>query len=175
VQIPSRFLLLGLFVIGSEWLGGCATSAVFQHPWPKSEIDMPVSLAPGVVKTTEFRVINDLYYIMLQADGVLPHEEMMCGMGLFNGPSQRQYYHCNDDDPSLRADWKVLDEDRAVKHGSSPLDGYGKWSKTIKIKVLGDFVGEAGKKYVVEVEFTKDGTALNAANPHLIVVLYKYH
>ena len=40
-------------------------------------------------------------------------------------------------------------------------------------KFLGSFVGELGKKYVVEVKFTKDGTPLNIANPHLIVIKHK--
>jgi len=40
-------------------------------------------------------------------------------------------------------------------------------------KFLGSFVVELGKKYVVEVKFTKDGTPLNIANPHLIVIKHK--
>jgi hypothetical protein len=36
-------------------------------------------------------------------------------------------------------------------------------------------MGESGKKYVVEVKFTKDGTPLNVANPHLIVILVRKH
>jgi acyl-homoserine lactone acylase PvdQ len=36
-------------------------------------------------------------------------------------------------------------------------------------KFLGSFPGEAGKKFVVKAKFTRDGTPLNVANPHLIV------
>jgi hypothetical protein len=36
-------------------------------------------------------------------------------------------------------------------------------------RYLGKFVGEANKKYVVEVKFTKDGTPLKDFNPRLIV------
>ena len=35
---------------------------------------------------------------------------------------------------------------------------------------MGSFGLQSGKKYVVQVHFTKDGTALNTANPHLIVI-----
>jgi hypothetical protein len=34
---------------------------------------------------------------------------------------------------------------------------------------MGYFGGDAGKRYAVEVKFLKDGSAINAANPHLIV------
>ena len=37
-------------------------------------------------------------------------------------------------------------------------------------KFLGNFPGEDGKKLAVEVRFTEDGTPLNVANPHLIIV-----
>ncbi len=40
-------------------------------------------------------------------------------------------------------------------------------------KFLGSFAAEADKKYVVEVKFTKDGTSLNVANPHLIVLQHR--
>ena len=40
-------------------------------------------------------------------------------------------------------------------------------------KLLGSFSGEAGKKYTVEVKITKDGTPLNVANPHLIVIQHR--
>jgi hypothetical protein len=40
-------------------------------------------------------------------------------------------------------------------------------------RVLGQFVGERNKKYVLEVKFTEDGSALNVTNPHLIVMMTK--
>jgi hypothetical protein len=44
------------------------------------------------------------------------------------------------------------------------------YTKDYIFKFLGNFPAIAGKKYVVEVKFTKDGTPLNVANPHLIVI-----
>jgi hypothetical protein len=38
------------------------------------------------------------------------------------------------------------------------------------LKFLGSFPTLPGKKYVVEVKFAKDGTPLNLADPHLIVI-----
>jgi hypothetical protein len=42
-------------------------------------------------------------------------------------------------------------------------------------KFLGKFMGESRKKYVVEVKFTRDGTALDVTNPHLIVISARNH
>jgi hypothetical protein len=43
------------------------------------------------------------------------------------------------------------------------------YTKDNIFKFLGKFLALSGKKYVVEVKFTKDGTPLNIANPHLII------
>jgi hypothetical protein len=39
-------------------------------------------------------------------------------------------------------------------------------------RYIGSFVGEANKKYVLEVKFTKDGSPLNGLKPHLIVEMH---
>ena len=57
-----------------------------------------------------------------------------------------------------------------VSSGSSTTKAGAKYTKQDIFKFLGDFPGQTGKKYVVEVKFTKDGTPLNVANPHLIVI-----
>ena len=76
---------------------------------------------------------------------------------------------CSDNDPLLRAEWTVRDEDHLVATGSSTTKSDDMYTEKYIFKFLGKFPGEAGKKYTVEVRFTKDGTPLNVANPHLIV------
>ncbi len=46
------------------------------------------------------------------------------------------------------------------------------WSSDIMDRYLGQFDGEANKKYVVEVKFIKDGTPLNKFNPRLVVRMF---
>jgi hypothetical protein len=58
---------------------------------------------------------------------------------------------------------------RCGRVGSIPEKDGGKWGADIIIQI-GGFGLESGKKYVVQVHFTKDGTVLNTANPHLIVI-----
>lgn len=74
----------------------------------------------------------------------------------------------------LDADWTVLDGDRIVARGSvHGIDDNFGTSKNYLTRVLGTFVGEKDKTYVLELKFTKDGTPLNATNPRLIVMMTK--
>jgi hypothetical protein len=91
-------------------------------------------------------------------------------MGLTTGPLDST--NC-DQEPLLQADWTVWDNGRVVDHGSAHRRNGGSWAKNSIDKFLGHFVGEAKKKYVLEVTFAKDGSALNATNPHLIVMMTK--
>lgn len=139
-----------------------------EHPYRRSDVDMPVSLSAGTVRTPEFPVRGKWYEIMVQVEEPLPFLQMKCMMGVVGGPIDLKY--CSSDDPLLRADWAVLDGDQVVEKGTIPNRCACKFENKHMYKFLGSFWGEAGKKYVVEVHFTKDGSALSVANPHLIVI-----
>ena len=139
-----------------------------KFPEKYSDIYMPVSLAVGTVRAPDFPVIFDDYDIIIQADRGLSVNQMMCMMGVTSDPFELK--ECSSDDPLLRADWTVWDGEHTVGHGSSSGSGGRKVANDHIWKLLGGFAGEAGKKYVVEVKFTKDGTPLNVAHPRLIVI-----
>ena len=70
----------------------------------------------------------------------------------------------------LEAESTVSDGDQIVAQGSvHGKDDRMAVSDDTPDRYLGTFVGEANKKYVVEVKFTKDGTPLNEFKPRLIV------
>jgi hypothetical protein len=140
-------------------------------PEKYSDIYMPVSLAVGTVRTPEFPVAVQAYDILIQAQRTLPISKMQCMMGATSNPFE--FKNCSSDDPLLQADWTVLNEGHIVAHGSSAPSGGSSIAKDQIWKLLGGFAGEAGKKYVVEVKFTKDGTPLNVADPRLIVIQHK--
>jgi hypothetical protein len=142
------------------------------HKYRYSEIDMPVSLAVGTVRTPEFAVKHEAYFIMIQAEKRLPYVDMKCMMGLTAGPLEGS--ECNKK-PVLKADWTVLDGEHIVAQGSNRTEADAKYTNEYMFKFLGKFMGESEKKYVVEVRFTKDGTPLNVTNPHLIVILVRSH
>jgi hypothetical protein len=143
------------------------------HKYRYSEIDMPVSLAVGTVRTPEFPGKHEAYFIMIQAQkGHLPFVDMKCMMGLLSGPLDKK--DCPQE-PLLQAGWTVWADGKVIAQGSTPDRCACEFTDKYLFKIFGPFVGESGKKYVVEMKFTKDGTQLNATNPHLIVILVRNH
>ena len=155
--ISALFLVPGVFAGGHK-----------EHPYRYSVVDVSVSLAVGTVRTPEFSVASHGYWIMIQVEKPLPFEQMECMMGVTISPLEKLKY-CSNNDPLLQADWTVWDGDNIVDKRTIPNRCACKFENKHIYKFLGSFQGEAGKKYVVEVKFTKDGTPLNVANPHLIV------
>jgi hypothetical protein len=139
-----------------------------KYPQKYAAVYMPVSLAVGRVRTPEFTVAKPQWYdIVLQFEVSLPPLRVRCMTGATLGPLDAK--DCEKDERVLRADWTVWEDGRIVYWGSIPDEDGGKWGADIFIQ-LGGFGVVSGKRYVVQVHFTKDGTALNVANPHLIVI-----
>jgi hypothetical protein len=133
---------------------------------------LPVSLAIGTVRTPEFPVKHEAYFIVLQAEPRLPFDDMRCMMGLKDGTLH--YKDCKKE-PLVQADWAVRDDSHIIDHGSSSGFGAAEFTSKYLFKFLGQFMGESGKSYVVEMKFTKDGTPLEVTNPHLIVISVRNH
>jgi hypothetical protein len=136
------------------------------HPYRNSVVDMPVSLAVGTVRTPEFAPPSHWYWILLQVEKPLPFRDMQCMTGVKDGTDD--FADCAKE-PLIDAHWIVLSEGQIISQGSSSGFGDAKFTKDYIFKFLGSFSTLPGKKYVLEVKFTKDGTPLNVANPHLIV------
>jgi hypothetical protein len=160
--------MIGAFLLGPNALAADSKVQKYKH----SDIDMPVSLALGRVRTPEFAVVDEAYFIMIQLEKRLPFQEMRCMMALASNSFEKE--PCPGG-PLLQAEWTVLEKGRVVSKGESSLEGHGMSTNTHMYKIMGPFVGEAGKKYVVELNFTRDGTPLNVCKPHLIVVRVRYH
>ena len=147
-----------------------------KYPQKYAAVYMPVSLAVGRVRTPEFPVAKGQWYdIVLQvevplapkSDRLASSQRIRCMTGATLGPLDER--DCGKNDRVLRADWTVWESGRIVSWGSIPEVDGGKWGADIFIQ-MGGFGLESDKKYVVQVHFTKDGTVLNTANPHLIVI-----
>jgi hypothetical protein len=104
---------------------------------------------------------------MVQVEKPLPFQQMQCMMGVTTNAINSK--SCTSEDPLLQADWNVLEDGQVVSSGSSTTRAAASYTKDNIFKFLGKFPALAGHKYVLEVKFTKDGTPLNVANPHLIV------
>jgi hypothetical protein len=156
--------VLGVGLVGATaWAGVC---------WGcrKPAVDMPISLVLGIVRTAEFPVQRQPYLIMIRTKKHLPFHDLNCMLGLETALPDPK---CSQE-PLLQADWVLWDQGQVVDHGSvHSRDGRGAWADASIDRLLGQFVGERNKKYVLEVKFTKDGSALNVTNPHLIVMMTK--
>lgn len=167
-------------ISGKKWIG--LLSGVFgmllfppcisagghpKHPYRYSVVDMPISLAEGTVRTAEFAPPSHWYWILVQVEKPLPFKDMQCMTGVKDGTDD--FKDCPKE-PLIDADWKLFNDGEVAYHGSTSGFGDAKFTKDYIFKFLGSFSTLPGKKYVVEVKFTKDGTPLNVANPHLIVV-----
>lgn len=155
--------LWALFLVPCASAGGHPA-----HPYRHSVVDLPVSLAVGTVRTPEFYPPTHWYWIMVQVEKPLPFSRMQCMMGVTTNPFEAK--NCTNEDPLLSAEWTVFGDGKIVSSGSSTAKADNKYTKENIFKFLGKFPALSGKKYVVEVKFTKDGTPLNVANPHLIVI-----
>jgi hypothetical protein len=128
---------------------------------------MPVSLAMGTtVRTPEFLVKNIKYHVIIRVNRGLPFGQLTCMIGGNRRPAHCEMFHF---DLVLEAEWKVWDGEHLVAQGTATGYDDMAWSDSEMDRYLGDFIGEANKKYVVEVKFTKDGTPLKDLNPRLVV------
>lgn len=141
-----------------------------KYPQKYAAVYMPISLAVGRIRTPEFLVKkhSQWYDIMLQFEKPLPFRRMVCMVGVTSGTLDKK--DCEKGDPIVLADWTVWEDGRIVEWGSIPDNCGCIFTDKSIFKQLGSFPLEAGKKYVVQVHFAKDGSPLNVANPHLIVI-----
>lgn len=138
------------------------------HPYRYSVVDIPVSLAVGSVRTAEFSPPSSWYWILVQVEKPLPTKQMGCMMAV-DDDSIESWKVCPLSERLLRANWTVWEDGKVASSGSSTTHADAEYTTDNIFKFLGKFPALSGRKYVVEVKFTKDGSPLDAANPHLIV------
>lgn len=125
---------------------------------------MPVTLGVGRITTPEFKVnLNRSYIIQVEAKKRFPVDVLSCMMGISDG-----MFSC-DKPPLVSASWTLWSNHRIVAQGTSDDDTGGGWGNDTVDRAIGNFKGESGKKYVLDVNFTRDGTQLAIADPHLKV------
>jgi hypothetical protein len=130
-------------------------------------LHFPISLKLGHVKTPEFTTRGGVNAIEIIAKNVLPAAELSCMMGISEGPQDP--VDC-DKEPLVEANWKVWSGGKIVAQGSSrDMGKRGYYFGSFFGKFIGVFKAKKHEKYSLEVDFTKDGSALAVAQPHLIV------
>ena len=155
-------LMAVILLLGSPQLG--------QSQGTGRPVDIPVSLGAGQARTPEFKVKNGDYGIMILVKRKLPPYVIDCLLGVKFSSREPD---CGKD-PVLQANWTLSSEGQIVEQGSSNDYGKGEgggWASDSVSRIIGAFRGNKGKKYILEVNFTKDGRALDVTVPHLVVQL----
>ncbi|HEX5235915.1 MAG TPA: hypothetical protein VFW25_11360 [Silvibacterium sp.] len=155
-----RFSILCFLTIG---LSGMAQDC---GVCTKNGIDMPISLAAGVVRTPEFSAKRGFYNVDIEVKWLLPTDQLRCEMGFAASPSDN---HCSWK-PLLDLRWKVLTGSDVVAEGiDSGRSTSFEADKYTLSRSVGSFKAAAHHKYVVELTFLKDASVLNVAQPRLTV------
>ena len=132
-----------------------------------ASIDVPVALGHCAFRSPEVVAKKGMYRFILAADRSLGVARAACMLGLSGIASK-----CLESDPAVKADWAVWTGTQAVARGASPVGNSGGLGDVVYL-IMGYFNTEAAKPYAVEVKFLKDGSALNAINPHVVIQRFK--
>jgi len=160
VQLKTKFGL-GLVALG-------IAVAVAWNMWTRTRnlvpVDLPVSLGAGQSVTSNFTFNFDgLYLIQIEAQPTVPPDQLHCLLGVDADPVE-----CGSTQPVLGANWVLSGAGQEIRRGSSE-EQHGAAPGNRVSREIGEFHGEAGHSYTLLVTFTRDGSALNRAHPHLKV------
>jgi len=136
--------------------------------WIETRIDrpvyIPVSLAAGHVHVPEFRInLSGLYEIKVEAKKHIPFDTLNCLLGMSMEPEK-----CNVT-PVVKASWIVTSKGAVTAEGKSDTERGGAWGNDTIEKQIGSFEGKKNRRYALDIDFTADGSALRATDPHLVV------
>ncbi len=130
-------------------------------------MNIPVSLAANQSINAQFKPNFDgLYLVEIDAQKTLPPDTLHCLMGLEADPAR-----CKGLPSTIDANWILSSEGQELKRGSSVELHSVPVEAQIVTRVIGDFQGEAGRDYTLQVTFLTDGPGLAVAHPRLKVAV----
>lgn len=161
-------MLLGGCVFGS-WMLWVATRI-------RSPIDVPISMSVGHVRTREFRVnLEATYLVEIEAETkAFPQDALYCLLGYKITP--RINAACATTPSVVKGAWVLRSDGQTMASGSTEdndEDGEGGAVTDHEIaRVIGTFVSEKNRPYILDVDVLADGSRLNPGNPRLKVVAF---
>jgi hypothetical protein len=98
------------------------------HPYRYSVADIPMSLAVGTVRTSDFSPPSSWYWILLEVEKPLPTKQMTCMMAVADD-SPQSWKECPIGNRLLQADWTIWEDGKVASSGSSTTHADGKWTR----------------------------------------------
>jgi len=128
-------------------------------------VDMPIHLRPGHVRTPPFRTNENWpFEIMVEVRPSIPAPKWICLLGS-DIPSDQ----CTEP-PVIQAAWVLSTDGQVVAQGETSREGLlGGDEGGIPYRSIGSVDLKKGRSYVLDVDFSKDGSKLDSIDPHLKV------
>jgi biopolymer transport protein ExbD len=156
IRIGLALLLIAASIYGGwEWWMATRT-------WVP--LEMPVSLAPGHIRSPEFKINLDAgFWIFVEVETKVDDEGVSCLTGYTSDYCRKNGVR------ELRASWTLSDRGRVVARGSTDSDQGSLGGMLSKARGLGHFSVPAGNHFVLDVEFPEDNSHFNGGHPRLAI------
>jgi biopolymer transport protein ExbD len=157
LRVPVSARIGLLFLLAAVCLYGGRRWWMATRTWVP--LDMPVSLAPGHIRSPEFEInLEGSFWVYIEVQRRFDFDGVPCMMGIDRCPGTPAV---------LRAKWTLSASGRVIARGDT--DTYGETSGGLVtmsrgLGVLG--LGE-GEHYRLDVDVLEDGSRLNAGHPRL--------
>jgi hypothetical protein len=159
---------LGLILVGLAIQLGWLLWGGTRHWVP---VDMQVTLSPGHITTREFKVnISAPYVIEIVVQKNMPFDTLNCLLGIWSN-SEREPRRCENTSSVIEATWTLFSGTRIIAQGTSNGADGAVWAGSTISRDIGDFQGEYGRSYTLDVNILKDGSRLANCNPRLEVAV----
>jgi hypothetical protein len=164
IQVTRGIVLGTLFIVAGVSIFG------FRVRWAETRLwtpaDMPISMAKGRIRTHAFTVNYSSYYLIeIEAQKTVPFETLNCLLGVDANNN------CSATPSVVNASWVLTSKGTVVAEGSTSGVGGGGWRKDYIERIVGSFIGERGREYVLMVDVLSDGSALSITHPRLRVTV----
>jgi hypothetical protein len=141
------------------------------YAWIKTRklvpLNVPVSWSAGQNVRSTFRLnFSGMYLIEIEAAQTVPAEQLHCLMGVEGNATE-----CKGTPSAIVATWIVSSSGLDVARGSSTEPHSAPTQAAGVTRVIGEFQGQAGQAYDLQVNFASDGQSLAAAHPRLAVAV----
>jgi hypothetical protein len=136
-------------------------------------VDIPMLMAVGHVRVPEFKLnLTAPFTIMINVQKTIPFETLNCLLGTASARASTDIGDCPDRPSVVKASWVLTSDGQTVARGSSEEYRSGAWMNDSISRELGDFQGQRGRRYVLDVDVLTDGSALAPGNPRLKVEVH---
>lgn len=162
-MLSPRTKVVGLVFV-SAGIALCGAWALWTHTRVNRAVDLPISMARGHIRSSEFRVnVNTPYTIAIEVESGIQNDTVLCLLDISTDKE------CDDRQSVVKASWVLTSDGRVVANGSSDDFVSGGLSGGEIIRYIGRFQCQSRRPYVLDVDFISDGTSLALGKPRLKV------